>query len=281
MLTINYAKKTADGYILNLYADTAADITNFDSTKSFGIYGVPTTGSVITLITGTSAANYYLNEDGELEEISIGGDTPEPTTKYTITATITNGSSTGDSSIDEKGTASVTITPDSGYVLPESVTVDGATSEYNSTTGVISLSNPTKNVTIAATCGAQEQGLTPFTVGQSATAFDFGDVQNGDTNAEMQAFLDGLTYGQEEYVILLSATAGEATATLRARKVGESNYALYAYMGDTGAPLYEQGKYKGLTDGKFAFGATATIETVNDTTPPAWNGVLVGAVEAE
>lgn len=280
MLTINYAKKTADGYILNLYADTAADITNFDPTKSFGIYGVPTTGSVITLITGTSAANYYLNEDGKLEEISIGGDTPEPTTKYTITATITNGTSTGDSSIDEKGTASVTITPNSGYVLPESVTVDGATSEYNSTTGVISLSNPTKNVTIAATCIAQGQGLTPFTVGQNATAFDFGDVENGDTNAEMQAFLDGLTYGQEEYVILLSATAGGVTATLRARELGPSNYGLYAYMGDTGAPLYEKG-YKGLTDGKFAFGATATVETVNDTTPPTWNGVLVGAVEAE
>lgn len=281
MLTINYAKKTADGYILNLYADTAADITNFDPTKSFGIYGVPTTGSVITLITGTSAANYYLNEDGELEEISIGGDTPEPTTKYTITATITNGSSAGDSSIDEKGTASVTITPDSGYVLPESVTVDGATSEYNSTTGVISLSNPTKNVTIAATCSAQEQGLTPFSVGQSVTAFDFGDVQNDETNAEMQAFLDGLTYGQDEEVILLSATAGGVTATLRARALGGgSNCALYAYMGDTGMPLYEKG-YKGLTDGKFAFGATATVETVNDTTPPAWNGVLVGAVEAE
>ena len=203
----------------------------------------------------------------------------ESTTKYTITATITNGSSTGDSSIDEEGTASVTITPDAGYVLPESVTVDGATSEYNSTTGVISLSNPTGNVTIAATCDVQEQGLTPFLVGQSVTAFDFGDVQNDETSEAMQAFLEGLTYGEDNMVILLSATAGEATATLRARMLGESTYALYAYMGDTGAPLYENG-YKGLTDGKFAFGATATVETVNDTTPPTWNGVLVGAVEA-
>lgn len=119
--------------------------------------------------------------------------------------------------------------------------------------------------------------LEQFQVGQSVTAFDFGDVQNGDTNAGMEAFLEGLTYGQEGYVILLSATAGEATATLRARKVGENNYALYAYMGDVGAPLYENG-YTGLTDGKFAFGATATVETVNDTTPPTWNGIFIGAV---
>lgn len=122
-------------------------------------------------------------------------------------------------------------------------------------------------------------GLTPFSVGQSVTAFDFGEVENDETSEAMQAFLEGLTYDQDNMVILLSATAGEATATLRARKVGESTYALYAYMGDTGAPLYENG-YKGLTDGKFAFGATATVETVNDTTPPTWNGVLVGAVEA-
>ena len=123
-------------------------------------------------------------------------------------------------------------------------------------------------------------GFTPFSVGQSVTAFDFGDVENDDTSEAMQAFLKGLTYGQDGEVILLSATAGGATATLRGKSFGEGNlYALYAYMGDTGAPLYENG-YKGLTDGKFAFGATATVETVNDTTPPAWNGVLVGAVEA-
>ena len=123
--------------------------------------------------------------------------------------------------------------------------------------------------------------LEQFQVGQSVTAFDFGDVQNGDTNEAMQAFLEGLTYGQEGEVILLSATVGEATATLRAKSFGEGNlYALYAYMGETGAPLYENG-YTGLTDGKFAFGATATCESVNDTTPPTWNGILVGAVTVD
>lgn len=129
--------------------------------------------------------------------------------------------------------------------------------------------------------GPEPGELVAFSVGQTISAFDFGDFENGDINEEMQAFLDGLTYGQDEEVILLSATAGGVTATLRARALGGgSNCALYAYMGDTGTPLYENG-YKGLTDGKFVFGATATCESVNDTTPPTWNGVLIGAVVSQ
>jgi len=67
-----------------------------------------------------------------------------------ITTNITNGSASGDDVI--AGTAEVKIEPDDGYALPSSVTVVGATSNYNSSTGVISLSNATGEVTITAEC---------------------------------------------------------------------------------------------------------------------------------
>jgi len=73
-------------------------------------------------------------------------------TEYAITATVTNGSASGDESIWTKETAEVTIVPSSGYVLPETITVSGATYSYDNSTGVVSLSAATGAVTVTATC---------------------------------------------------------------------------------------------------------------------------------
>lgn len=71
---------------------------------------------------------------------------------YTITANITNGSSTGDTSIVENGTALVTIAPDTDYTLPNAINVTGATYSYDKITGIIVLSNPIDNVAITVVC---------------------------------------------------------------------------------------------------------------------------------
>ena len=73
---------------------------------------------------------------------------------YTITTTVTNGTYIGNSFINQSGIATITVTPNSGYDLPSSVNVTGATQSYNSTTGVITLSNPTDNVTVTVVCPA-------------------------------------------------------------------------------------------------------------------------------
>lgn len=76
------------------------------------------------------------------------------TITYTITNTITNGTASGDSTISENGTATITLTANSGYELPSTITVSGASYTYDSTTGVVTLTNPTANVTITAICEA-------------------------------------------------------------------------------------------------------------------------------
>ena len=73
---------------------------------------------------------------------------------YTISVSVTNGSYSGDSSILLGGTASVTLSAGSGYVLPDSITVVGASYSYDSTSGVVSLNTPTGNVSITAVCPA-------------------------------------------------------------------------------------------------------------------------------
>ena len=72
--------------------------------------------------------------------------------KYSITNNVTNGSISGDNSIGVCIPASLKLTASAGYVLPESISVTGATYTYSKETGDISLSSPTGAVTITAVC---------------------------------------------------------------------------------------------------------------------------------
>lgn len=69
---------------------------------------------------------------------------------YNITTTVTNGTYSGDTTITD--TATVIITADSGYTLPDTVTVTGASQTWNKETGTLTLSNPTGAVTVSAVC---------------------------------------------------------------------------------------------------------------------------------
>ena len=112
--------------------------------------------------TATIKCTLSYTESGETKtenkNISIKITNTEPVTKYSITTTITNGSYTGATSIVEGGTSTVTISANENYSLPASITVTGATYTYDSTTGIISLSNPTGDVSISGEC-KEEAGI--------------------------------------------------------------------------------------------------------------------------
>ena len=70
---------------------------------------------------------------------------------YQITTHLVHLTAIGDTTITT--TASVVLSPDSGYELPlskKAIMVTNADFEYDSSTGIISLSSPTGNVTITA-----------------------------------------------------------------------------------------------------------------------------------
>ena len=73
-------------------------------------------------------------------------------TLYKVTFAVTNGQYEGDLFVYSGSDGSATIIPDEGYSLPSTITVSGASYTYNDSTGVITLSNVTANVSITAVC---------------------------------------------------------------------------------------------------------------------------------
>lgn len=73
---------------------------------------------------------------------------------YSITANITNGTANGANTISTGQTVALTIAANDGYDLPDTITVTGATGAWNKTTGTLSISNPTGNVTVTGECVA-------------------------------------------------------------------------------------------------------------------------------
>lgn len=102
-----------------------------------------------------------------------------------ITTSVTNGTYSGDIAIANNGTATVTLSANNGYDLPSSITVSGASYTYNSTTGVVSLSNPTGAVSITAVCvqvvsgytlSVSSFGTSPYGTGHAYYSLDDGST---------------------------------------------------------------------------------------------------------
>ena len=141
---------------------------------------------------------------------------------YTVSTTLTNGTSSGATSITYGGTATVTLAASTGYTLPSSVTVTGATYTYDSTTGVVSLSAPTGNVTISGACTANTYTVsTTLTNGTSsgATSITYGGTATVTLSASTGYTLPSsvtvtgatYTYDSTTGVVSLSAPTGNVT----------------------------------------------------------------------
>lgn len=99
----------------------------------------------------------------------------------TITATLTNVTAASDNAttIATGETKVLTYTAASGYTLPDSVTVTGATGVWNKDAGTLTLSNPTANVTFTI---AGVQAVTKYTITvTSEGGYDMTFTQNGVT----------------------------------------------------------------------------------------------------
>lgn len=123
-----------NGEILDTTSETSIDLTTI----------IPSAGeySITVLAAGE---NFKNSEASNIVTYT--------TASYTITTTITNGTYSGSETIDFKGTAEVVLTPNSEFKLPETITVTNISSyNYDNTTGIITLKDPTGDVTITAVC---------------------------------------------------------------------------------------------------------------------------------
>lgn len=119
----------------------------------------PDTNKVLTQVTITKPAT--LVPGNIKKDVVIGGVTGSYEgggggAGFAITTNVTGGTASGSTATGASPTkAYVTIAPTSPYLLPADVTVTNATKNYNSTSGVIELTNATDNVVVTAVCATQ------------------------------------------------------------------------------------------------------------------------------
>ena len=167
--TISQLKMAVDSIVTSEVCQITTSVTNGTYTGATGTYPDRTGTTIVaevtiiadsgcvlpTAISVVGASYTYDNTSGKVTLTNATSDitiTAVCVAQYSITANVTNGSATGDSTILDGGTASVTIVPTSSSILPDTISVTGAAYTYNNTTGVIVLSNPTGDVTIVAEC---------------------------------------------------------------------------------------------------------------------------------
>lgn len=114
------------------------------------VYDYTYAPTILTQV-GDNTITVYYTINGVTKTASVNVSVKERET-YFITVDVANGAYGGDETIVSGGSASVTLSANDGYALPNTVTVTGAEYQYNSSTGVISLSNPTSAVSITAEC---------------------------------------------------------------------------------------------------------------------------------
>ena len=140
--------------------------------------------------------------------------------------------------------------------------------------------------------------LIPFSVGQIIKGFDFGNVNNGDTNSELDAFLLALEPSMEPSPLV----AGSSDVVLMAMHIQVEGIDASVLLSSTFenemqgemAPLYSTSAfelegisfirgYQNLTNGKIQYPYDdyySEIVTIRDDAS-LWNGIFVGAVEKE
>lgn len=109
---------------------------------------------------------------------------PVAPTVYSITNSLTNCIASGASTIVEEGTASITVSANSGYELPDTITVSGASYMWDKTTGTVVLSNPTNNVTVTVVAVAAKPKYTnqiPLSTDSSGNLYNGGKGWKADT----------------------------------------------------------------------------------------------------
>ncbi len=102
-----------------------------------------------------------------------------PAVSWTVSPTISHGTASPPIPETTCNGFSTTISPESGYALPAEVTVTNADKTWNSSTGELTISNVTGNVTITVTCAAEScSGQYTFDYGGTKQCFS----QVGETN---------------------------------------------------------------------------------------------------
>lgn len=155
--------------IINNISGATINQTQFLFGKTLQVRITPDSGESVPLtVEGVGCYGSYTPSDsyGTYTITGAVGGTPYillngSTRSYNLTVTVTNGSSTAGSKLAAVGTTRFKILPNSGYTVPESITIGGSLESYsyNANTGQVSLTTPATDITVSAACVAGVQVL--------------------------------------------------------------------------------------------------------------------------
>mgnify|MGYP002521723048 CR=1 FL=1 len=111
-------------------------------------YTLPTTVTVTGAVYTWNAATGILYLSNPTGPVIVTIVAVKPATVYPIMINATGCTVKGAASLVESASTTLSVTANSGYILPSTVSVTGATYGWNSATGILILSNPTGNITI-------------------------------------------------------------------------------------------------------------------------------------
>lgn len=191
VITANCVQVVTYSITGNITNGTKTGATSIIEGRTASITIIPNNGYILpSNITVTNATHTYNDTTGVVNLSEPTGDVTVSATcvevpSYSITTNVTNGSYSGASVIYEGSSAQVAITPNQNYKLPDSVTVVGASQLYSSSTGIITLSNPTGNVTISATCPAIQTYLITNNITHGVASGPSSITENGTATIEI------------------------------------------------------------------------------------------------
>lgn len=142
---------------------------------------VNSTSVTVTKSCGTEYTAYFRAIDTNGSHCAEGPESTLdiPAVSWTVSPTISYGTASPAIPSTTCNGFNTTISPESGYALPAGVTVTNADKTWNSSTGELTISNVTGNVTITVTCAAEScSGQYTFDYGGTKQCFS----QVGETN---------------------------------------------------------------------------------------------------
>ena len=207
----------------------------------------------------------YVN--GTKVEGSIQDYANETTNLFSITANLTNVSATIPQYIEENETITLAITADSGYALPDSISVSGCTYTYNKDSGEISLSGASSDVVIGVV-GVEEVTYTwkctinnlgssstsNVTFNHEGTMPTFEEVTfNGDVFIKIPTM-----YGKVNTVVSNQITS----FTIANGKVDDSFLPFPVFVKEDGTSIMSY-----VLMGKYINNSTTTVQSIPNTKP--------------
>lgn len=198
----------------NCTVDTSSDATikeNGEATIRFNLssgFSLPLSGISVT---NASIKSYdginKLVIDNPTGSVTI--DATGTAAQYIISLNLSNCTYSGDSGVSVDQSASGTLTPTRGYSLPSKVTYNGATVTYDQSTGAVTFSAPTGNVSLACTA---TWGWTAAQVESATTLSNSIDCNVGDLIVAAIATRDVLTL-PDDWTLLQTSEVNSADTT--------------------------------------------------------------------